>query len=173
LKGRPRALWKCRAVDAGGKLSSRVRGSPSSTSSFPPSPTALGNRQRRDFHIPTAPTVFLPLYRIQTARTLRALAQNQDERRFHPAKRRLRSGSSRIGMKPRFQAHLALESKLDFRLISGLENAWGACLWVRDIFADPHETGRLDEDPFDSPPDRRAETITMGVNFSRRLGAML
>ena len=53
-----RALWKCRAVDAGGKLSSRVTGNPSSTSSFPPSPTALGNRSLRDFHIPTAPTTF-------------------------------------------------------------------------------------------------------------------
>jgi hypothetical protein len=25
---------------------------------FPPPPTALGNRQLRDFHIPTAPTIF-------------------------------------------------------------------------------------------------------------------
>jgi hypothetical protein len=33
------------------------------------------------------------------------------------------SGSSRIGIKVRFQAHPALESNLDFRLISGLENA--------------------------------------------------
>jgi hypothetical protein len=35
------------------------------------------------------------------------------------------SGSSRIGMKLLFQARLALESFLDFRLISGLENAGG------------------------------------------------
>jgi len=33
------------------------------------------------------------------------------------------SGSLRIGMNRLFQAHLALESNLDFRLISGLENA--------------------------------------------------
>jgi hypothetical protein len=34
-------------------------------------------------------------------------------------------GSSRIGMKSILRAHLALESKLTFRLISGLENALG------------------------------------------------
>jgi hypothetical protein len=34
-----------------------------------------------------------------------------------------RSGSSRVGMKLPFQAHSALESKLMFRLILGLENA--------------------------------------------------
>jgi hypothetical protein len=33
------------------------------------------------------------------------------------------SGSSRIGIKGRFRAPLALESNFDFRLISGLENA--------------------------------------------------
>jgi len=33
------------------------------------------------------------------------------------------SGSRRIGIKCRFQAHRALESNFDFRLISGLENA--------------------------------------------------
>jgi len=33
------------------------------------------------------------------------------------------SGSLRIGMNRLFQAHLALESNLGFRLISGLENA--------------------------------------------------
>ncbi|MCZ2074624.1 MAG: hypothetical protein LC130_06440 [Bryobacterales bacterium] len=33
------------------------------------------------------------------------------------------SGSSRIAMNLSFQAHLALESMLNFRLISGLENA--------------------------------------------------
>jgi len=32
-------------------------------------------------------------------------------------------GSSRIGMKLLFQAHVALESTIDFRLISELENA--------------------------------------------------
>ena len=51
-----------------------LRGDPSSTSSFPPSPTALGNRKRRDFPISTAPTIFSP-FPIQTARALRALAQ--------------------------------------------------------------------------------------------------
>jgi hypothetical protein len=43
-----------------------LRGDPSSTSSFPPSPTALGNRKRRDFPISTAPTIFSP-FPIQTA----------------------------------------------------------------------------------------------------------
>ena len=36
------------------------------------------------------------------------------------------SGSSRIGMKTRFQAHSALESNTCFRLTFGLENAGGA-----------------------------------------------
>src|ERR1041385_2625334 len=39
-------------------LVSQLRGL-RSTSSFPPSPTALGNRQKRDFHIPTPPTMIL------------------------------------------------------------------------------------------------------------------
>jgi hypothetical protein len=44
------------------------------------------------------------------------------------------SGSSRIGMKSQFQAHLALESNFDFRLISGLENAacYETCARQRD-----------------------------------------
>ena len=57
------ALWKCRSVGAGGKLSSRGYGHSGSTSSFPPSPTALGNRllaiptfpqRRRRFPLPLA-----------------------------------------------------------------------------------------------------------------------
>jgi hypothetical protein len=55
----------------GGKLSSRVMGHPSSTSSFPPPPPALGNRQRRDFHIPTAPATVLPIQTTKTKPNLR------------------------------------------------------------------------------------------------------
>ncbi len=64
-----------------------------------------------------------PLFTIQTARVLRALAETLKKGDFQQQTELPSSGSSRIGMKGRFQAHLALESNLDFRLISGLENA--------------------------------------------------
>ncbi len=69
----------------GGKLSSRVMGRPSSTSSFPPPPPALGNRQRRDFHIPTAPATVLTISIKKTKPSLRpscAPAGAHHERRF-------------------------------------------------------------------------------------------
>ena len=61
---------------------------------------------------------------IRTARALRALAPTSMKGGYQRTRRGLPSGSSRIGMELRFQAHLALESNLDFRLISGLENAY-------------------------------------------------
>jgi hypothetical protein len=97
---------------------------------FPP---PLGNRQQRDFHIPTAPMTASPFFPTRqtntTARTLRVLAApnrygmkgaccGTDATIILP-----RSGSSRIGTKLLAQAHAALESNADFRLISGLENA--------------------------------------------------
>lgn len=96
-------------------------GKPSSTSSFPPSPTALGNRQRRDFHIPTAPTVcrddktkttrLSPFGRlpnqIQSREKLPIAAQPgvRDFRLISHWNRRSVSGSLRVGIKSRFQAH--------------------------------------------------------------------
>src|ERR1019366_10487548 len=53
------------------------------------------------------------------------LSQEINERR-HRAATTL-SGSPRIGIEEPFQAHRPLESILDFRLISGLENAACRC----------------------------------------------
>jgi hypothetical protein len=61
------------------------------------------------------------------------LLANLTERRNHPAEPEFSplstSGSFRIGNKHCVQAHLALESNFNFRLISGLENAacFGPC----------------------------------------------
>src|SRR5262249_18933142 len=81
-----------------------------SASSFPPLPTALGNRNLRDFHIPTAPTMISLL---PTNGSL-PLGPGTNQRRI-PALAGFRPST--------FQAHPALESNFDFRLISGLENA--------------------------------------------------
>src|SRR5439155_11068691 len=78
----------------------------------PPSPTALGNRKRRDFHIPTAPTSLpLPNPKDQTqhTRTFRALVFRGAE-----TKGECRSPDQRAR---NFQAHDALESNPEFRLI--------------------------------------------------------
>lgn len=105
-------------------LGSKEYGRESSPSRFPPPPTALGNRQKRDFHISTAPTSFV-LFETKnpTARASGARRKQHPKGGFHSRRAMTPSGSSRIGMKVRFQAHLALESIVDFRLISGLENA--------------------------------------------------
>src|ERR1039458_8444699 len=60
-------------------------GHPSSTSSFPPPPPPLGNRQRRDSHISTAPTTVLPISIKKTKPSLRPSgvpAGANHERRF-------------------------------------------------------------------------------------------
>jgi len=109
---------------------------------------------RRDSHIPTAPATkavekwktksrfsTFPPPRSLYLKNTKTKARGRAAARPHPnaggAARRLQnpkkgdfpqppiSGSSRIGMNLLFQAHLALESILDFRLISGLENAAG------------------------------------------------
>jgi hypothetical protein len=59
----------------------------------------------------------------QPARALRALAGTHRKELSDVADKRSASGSYRIGMEVPFQAHLALESNFDFRLICGLENA--------------------------------------------------
>jgi hypothetical protein len=107
----------------------------------------LGNlaNTRRDSHIPTAPTTramekwktksrfsTFPPPRFLSLKTktqkpnagLRPAYQNQRKETPHSTDIYLTISSSfRIGMNLSFQAHLALESILDFRLISGLENA--------------------------------------------------
>src|SRR5437763_6743160 len=108
----------------------------------------LGNlaNSRRDSHIPTAPTTRamekwktksrfptfppprIPLSQNKEPTTAGASPrQNQRKETSGSIHQDLLSGSSRVGMKSRFQAHLALESILDFRLISGLENARTDC----------------------------------------------
>src|SRR5512144_3318014 len=54
----PGALWKCRSVDAGGKLSSRGKGTAWLDVEFPIVAHRPWKSQMRDFHIPTAPTMF-------------------------------------------------------------------------------------------------------------------
>jgi hypothetical protein len=77
-------------------------------------PPTLGNRQRRDFHIPTAPAAFF-LISIKTtkARTHPSAvpAEEFHQRRF----------LSFLALS--FQDHLVLESKRRFSIIFRLENA--------------------------------------------------
>ena len=106
-----------------GKLSSRVTGSPSSTSSFPRPPLLPWKSQTARFpHSHSTATAAFPLFKSKIPRALRA--RTKPTKGAFPAARRCRfSGSSRFGMKLEVQAHLVLESKADFRLTSGLENA--------------------------------------------------
>jgi len=69
----------------------------------------------------------------QRARALRALAGTERRELSNATNERSASGSSRIGMEVRFQAHPALESKFDFRLICELENAPERPSSVRDL----------------------------------------
>jgi hypothetical protein len=48
---------------------------------------------------------------------------HRKDQRKETSRRSIISGSPRIGIEGPFQAHLALESIFDFRLICGLENA--------------------------------------------------
>jgi hypothetical protein len=61
------------------------------------------------------------------SRRLRRRVNKTSKGEHHAAECRLHapnfSGSPRIGIKTRFQAHSVLESKIDFRLTFGLENA--------------------------------------------------
>jgi hypothetical protein len=59
----------------------------------------------------------------RNARALRALMFHRKDQRKETSRRSIISGSPRIGIEGPFQAHLALESIFDFRLICGLENA--------------------------------------------------
>jgi hypothetical protein len=116
---------------------------------FPSFHEPLGNlaNVRRDSHIPTAPATKADgkvenqkqVFHFPTATTIERREEKQHARRTglrpsagqHKTKGAIRrtvpkpgtSGSSRIGTDHAFQAHLALESILDFRLICGLENA--------------------------------------------------
>jgi hypothetical protein len=90
--------------------------------------------QRQVFHFPTASIPSLPNQK--TA----GLRPAEDQRKETSAVIRSRdnasrlSGSLRIGINLAFQAHPALESILDFRLISGLENAPAFSFWVCDMY---------------------------------------
>src|SRR3954452_11950112 len=104
-------------------------------SHIPTAPTTRADgkveNQKQVFHFPTAPNPSLS--NAKTEARGRAVARHRA--RAGGAARRLQktnegdfsqhpiTGSSRIGTKLLFQAHPALESILDFRLISGLENA--------------------------------------------------
>jgi hypothetical protein len=80
---------------------------------FPPLSTALGNRQRRDFHIPTAPPAAPSLANQNTP--IRSPASGASGGLDH----RKEAFSRRTARRARiwFQAHRALESKAVFRLI--------------------------------------------------------
>jgi hypothetical protein len=94
-----RALWKCRAVDAGGKTLVLRYGQSQLDIEFPAAAHRLGNRQRRDFPIPTAPTIFLFLQNQSPA-----FRRKAPMKREHSASKTMPfSGSSRIGMKVSFQ----------------------------------------------------------------------
>jgi hypothetical protein len=117
---------------------------------FPSFHEPLGNlaNGRRDSHIPTAPTTkadgkvenqkpvshfptaTMPLEKRTQKPTRRAdgapplrPATPEKGASARPSQSPKPSGSSRIGTNYPFQAHLALESILNFRLICGLENA--------------------------------------------------
>src|SRR4051794_12225604 len=83
-------------------------------STFPPPRILLSQMQR-----PRRAAGLSPAPALEPA-ALRAASKKNNKGDFsqHPI-----TGSSRIGTKLLFQAHPALESILDFRLISGLENA--------------------------------------------------
>ena len=76
--------------------------------------------QKQVFHFPTAP---IPLSQNNTKTAAGFARQHSMKGDSGGTPTATISGSSRIGMQAPFQAHLALESILDFRLISGLENA--------------------------------------------------
>jgi hypothetical protein len=98
------------------------------TAGFPRFPQPPGNRNHRDFHIPTARTT-IPLSRTKTiARALRALAMKTNQQRKESIRSRPQrierlsfrliphwnrfatSGSSRIGIELSVQAHPALDN---------------------------------------------------------------
>ena len=103
--------------------------------------TALGNRRRRDFHIPTAPTIVFSRFVVRhTARALRALAPTSMKGGYQRSRRCLPfrliphwngtpiSGSSRIGIKSRFQAH--------FRNLENADRREGLCIQTWPVQAD-------------------------------------
>jgi len=73
-------------------------------------PHTLGNRQKRDSHIPTAPATVLPIHQED---------ENQNYAPFGRHERKIPAAS----WHPKFQDHLVLESKSGFRIILRLENA--------------------------------------------------
>src|ERR1035438_7476620 len=84
--------------------------------------------QKQVFRFPTAPRIDWERINKKPRRAAFALCPpkhpNHHERRLLPATWTTPfSGSCRIGIEESFQAHLPLESILDFRLICGLENA--------------------------------------------------
>ncbi len=103
--------------------------------------TTVFHRSHRPLEIAAAIPTFPQRRRRESLIPIRSLApfgrwrskltKYANERRHLAAVRRGRatliiSGSSRIGIEVSFQAHLALESIFDFRLICGLENAAGS-----------------------------------------------
>jgi hypothetical protein len=81
--------------------------------------------QKQVSHFPTAATIYRERFQARSCRSawLRP-ADRQKTKERKPSAASRHSGSSRIGMEAEL-AHLALESNLDFGLISGLENATG------------------------------------------------
>jgi hypothetical protein len=107
-------------------------------SHIPTAPTTKADgkveNQKQVSHFPTAPISLLQSGNNNGGRGFAAPPRHTLAHQVPPTiqrKETLRSnlpnsGSSPIGIDLPFQAHLALESILDFRLISGLENASGA-----------------------------------------------
>jgi hypothetical protein len=104
------ALWKCRAVDAGGKRSSRVAGHPSSTSRFPTVAHRPWKSQTTRFpHSHSHGDFLLSLPKIKTTCAVRALATTQARRASQSTSQHQRSGPLCVGMKNQLQAHVQIE----------------------------------------------------------------
>jgi len=117
--------WKRRSDENGGKPNS----------GFPPFPTPLGNRTPRFPHFHRADDDFSLTETDEPARawwhlpSRRTPKKGDIHRGMTASAEPTVSGSSRIGINMRFQAHPPLERKSRFRLISGLENAAGV-MWL-------------------------------------------
>jgi hypothetical protein len=112
----PEALWKCRVGGRRWKTLVSRYGSPKLDIAFPTAPPTLGNRQRRDFHIPTAPAAVFLISITNTKASTTSFSRSG--RRIH--QRRFLSFLAFS-----FQDHLVLESKRSFSIILRLENAKG------------------------------------------------
>jgi hypothetical protein len=143
-----RALWKCRAVES---VESQKPASPSFHEPLESSPKAgelpTFPQRRRSASIPERTGGRAsPSARQGGKQDTRAKKGNSPQQADAPNSSTF-SGSFRIGIACPFQAHPALESIFDFRLISGLENA--------EASAARH--------PSDGSPGRRGSRGSLGM----------